>query len=152
MKILLFLVIFPLLELYLLIQVGSEIGALTTVLYTIFTAIIGVVLIRKQGLATMMQAQTALANQQAPQEAVINGVLIFVGGVLLFVPGLISDALGFFLLIPPLRQLLVKQSLKGMVLRTHYRNRQGETIIEGEWSEKPPVQPDVLPPGNKSPD
>lgn len=141
---LLFFLLIPLLELYLLIELGSVIGALPTVLLTIGTAIAGIYLIRQQGMATMMQAQHELQAGKPPQEAVINGVLIFIGGVLLFIPGLMTDTLGLLLLIPPVRSVMVRQSLKGMSTRGAYRYRQDEeTIIEGEWTEKenrPPEQ------------
>lgn len=141
MFLLLFLLV-PLIELYVLIQVGGVIGALPTVLLTVATAIGGVWLMRSQGLATMQNAQTAMASGEAPQMALMEGVFIFLGGVLLFVPGLISDALGLLFLIPAVRRGLIRQSLKGYEMRGHYRyrNSQGDTF-EGEWREadtKPP--------------
>jgi UPF0716 protein FxsA len=135
----------PLLELYLLIELGSVIGALPTVLLTIGTAIAGIYLIRQQGMATMVQAQTDLQSGKPPQEAVVNGVLIFIGGVLLFIPGLMTDTLGFLLLIPPVRAAMVRQSLKGMQTRGAYRYRKNdETIIEGEWTEKQERSPEQI--------
>ena len=142
---LLFFLLIPLLELYLLIELGSVIGALPTVLLTIGTAIAGIYLIRQQGMATMVQAQTDLQSGKPPQEAVVNGVLIFIGGVLLFIPGLMTDTLGFLLLIPPVRAAMVRQSLKGMQTRGAYRYRKNdETIIEGEWTEKQERSPEQI--------
>lgn len=142
---LLFFLLIPLLELYLLIELGSVIGALPTVLLTIGTAIAGIYLIRQQGMATMMQAQVDLQSGKPPQEAVINGVLIFIGGVLLFIPGLMTDTLGFLLLIPPVRAAMVRKSLKGMQTRGAYSYRRNdETIIEGEWTEKESRPPEQL--------
>ena len=141
---LLFLLI-PLVELYVLIQVGGVIGALPTVLLTITTAIVGVVLMRTQGLATMQRAQVAMNSGTPPQMELMEGVFIFLGGVFLFVPGLISDALGLLFLIPFVRQFLIKQSLKGTAMRGRYQyqNTQGD-YYEGEWTEAQPKQPRSL--------
>ncbi|MBO1923812.1 FxsA family protein [Thiomicrorhabdus sp. 6S3-12] len=147
MKILLLLfILVPLTELYILIQVGSEIGALPTVLLTIATAIAGVFLMRQQGMATMLEAQSEMASGKPPQEAVIGGVLIFIGGILLFIPGLVTDFLGFVLLIPPVRSYLVRQSMKGMTIRSHghFRYQKDDSIIEGEWTEKEKRRPESL--------
>lgn len=133
----LFLFVIPLIELYVLIQVGEEIGALPTVLLTIATAFFGVVLMRAQGLAVMQKAQLAMASGQPPQMEVMEGVFIFLGGILLFVPGLMTDAIGFLFLMPMVRQFFIKQSLKGMQTRGRYRyqHKQGE-YYEGEWTEQ----------------
>lgn len=135
---LLFLLI-PLIELYVLIQVGSVIGALPTILLTITTAIVGVALMRSQGVATMQNAQASMAVGEVPQLALMEGVFIFLGGVLLFIPGLISDAIGLLFLIPFVRRGLIRQSLKGYQAKGHFRyqNSQGD-YFEGEWSETNP--------------
>ncbi len=141
---LLFLLI-PLIELYVLIQVGGVIGALPTVLLTITTAVIGVALMRSQGMATMHKAQVAMSSGQPPQMEIMEGVFIFLGGVFLFVPGLISDTLGFLFLVPFIRQALIKQALKGTQMRGHYRYQRGQgDYYEGEWSEAEPKQPHSL--------
>jgi len=135
---LLFLLI-PLIELYVLIQVGSVIGALPTILLTVTTAIVGVALMRSQGVATMQNAQASMAVGEVPQLALMEGVFIFLGGVLLFIPGLISDAIGLLFLIPFVRRGLIRQSLKGYQAKGHFRyqNSQGD-YFEGEWSESNP--------------
>lgn len=132
----LFLLIAPLIELYFLIQLGDVIGALPTVLLTIFTAVVGIALMRAQGLAIMQKAQLAMNEGRVPQTEVMEGVFIFLGGVFLFFPGLISDSIGFLFLIPFLRQFLIAQSLKGMASKGkfRYRKQQGD-YYEGEWSE-----------------
>lgn len=141
---LLFLLI-PLIELYVLIQVGAVIGALPTILLTIATALAGVVLMRTQGLATMQRAQTAMNAGTPPQMELMEGVFIFLGGVFLFVPGLISDAIGLLFLVPFVRQFLIKQSLKGTAMRGgfKYQNNRGD-YYEGEWTEAQPKQPRSL--------
>ncbi|MDA3807010.1 MAG: FxsA family protein, partial [Thiomicrorhabdus sp.] len=112
---LLFLLLFiiPLIELYFLIQVGEEIGALPTILLTIFTAMAGIALMRMQGLAIMQKAQISMASGQPPQMEVMEGVFIFLGGIFLFLPGLITDGIGFLFLMPFVRHFLIKLSVNG---------------------------------------
>lgn len=143
MKILfLLLLVIPLVELYFLIQVGDEIGALPTVLLTIFTAMAGIALMRMQGLAIMQKAQAAMASGQAPKEEVMEGVFIFLGGIFLFFPGLISDALGFIFLMPFVRRFLIGQSLKGMQAKNgfQYQGQKGD-YYEGEWTDAVKAKP-----------
>jgi UPF0716 protein FxsA len=147
----LFLLLFvvPLIELYFLIQLGDVIGALPTVLLTIFTAILGVILMRSQGLATLQNAQIEMAAGKSPQTSMLEGVFIFLGGMFLFFPGLISDTIGFLFLIPFVRRFLIKHSLKGFQSQGHYRYQRDDSVYEGEWSEKTPqphkrIETDVL--------
>ena len=137
MKILfLFLFVIPLIELYFLIQVGEEIGALPTVLLTIFTAVAGIALMRMQGLAIMQKAQAAMASGQPPTTEMMEGVFIFLGGIFLFFPGLITDGIGFLFLIPFVRHFFISQSIKGMTSNGRFQYRgQKEAYYEGEWSE-----------------
>ena len=136
----LFLLLFvvPLIELYFLIQLGDVIGALPTVLLTIFTAVVGVILMRSQGVATMQNAQMEMAAGKSPQGSMLEGVFIFLGGVFLFFPGLISDSIGLLFLVPFIRRFLIKQSVKGMNSSGHYRYQRDDSVYEGEWSEKSP--------------
>lgn len=136
MRILIFLLIIPLIELYFLIQVGGVIGALPTVLLTITTAVVGLLLMRSQGLATLQNAQQQMAAGESPEATMFEGVFIFLGGLMLFFPGLISDTIGLLLLVPPIRKFLVKQSAKGMKARGQFRYQQGDQVFEGEWEEK----------------
>lgn len=102
----------PLLELYVLIEVGSEIGALSTVLISIFTAVLGAWLVRIQGISVLFRVQQTLARGEAPALEMFEGALLMMAGVLLLFPGFITDTLGFGLLIPPLRRRLILAWLK----------------------------------------
>jgi len=116
----LFLLLFitvPLLELYTLIEVGSGIGGINTILLCLATAALGGFLVREQGLKTLWNARTELAHGHPPASHMAHGLMIALAGVLLFTPGFITDAVGFALLIPALRRLLIariipKQSTK----------------------------------------
>ncbi len=146
----LLLFIIPLIELYFLIQVGEEIGALPTILLTIFTAVAGIALMRMQGLAIMQKAQLSMASGQPPQMEVMEGVFIFLGGIFLFFPGLITDGIGFLFLMPFIRHFLIKQSVNGMQSRGRFRQKtQQNEYYEGEWSETTPrtsqrIETDVI--------
>lgn len=142
----LFLLLFvvPLIELYFLIQLGNVIGALPTILLTVFTAVLGVFLMRSQGLATMQNAQIEMAAGKSPQSSMLEGVFIFIGGVFLFFPGLVSDAIGLLFLVPFIRRFLIKQSIKGMQTSGRNRYQHQESVYEGEWAEKEPKPNKVL--------
>jgi UPF0716 protein FxsA len=111
----LFLLLFvgaPLVELYLLIEVGSRIGAIPTIALSVFTAVLGGLLVRWQGLTVLFRVQDAVAHEQVPAIELLEGALLLVTGLALLLPGLITDAVGFLLLIPPLRRGLIIAWLK----------------------------------------
>jgi len=97
----------PLLELWLLIEVGSGIGGLSTIALCLLTAALGGFLIRWQGMSTLLDAQKRMAHGEAPIEHGLHGLMIALAGLLLFTPGFITDSLGFLLLFPPFRSLLI---------------------------------------------
>ncbi len=101
----------PLLELYVLIEVGSGIGGLTTILLCLLTAALGGLLIRWQGLNTLIDAQRRMAMGELPADHGFHGLLLALAGLLLFTPGFITDTAGFLLLIPALRRLLIRRLL-----------------------------------------
>ncbi len=99
----------PLLELWLLIEVGSNIGGLSTIALCLFTAALGGFLIRWQGMSTLIDAQKRMAHGEAPIEHGLHGMMIALAGILLFTPGFITDSLGFLLLFPPFRRFLISR-------------------------------------------
>jgi len=101
----------PLLELWVLIEVGSDIGGLSTIALCLFTAALGGLLIRWQGMSTLIDAQKRIAHGEAPVEHGIHGLMIAFSGVLLFTPGFITDSIGFLLLFPPFRRLIINKLL-----------------------------------------
>jgi UPF0716 protein FxsA len=92
--------IVPLVELYLLIKIGSAIGALNTILIVVATALLGAYLARLEGLRTLRQINHDLSQGVLPAEALVDGLLIFTGGVLLITPGVATDFLALLFLIP----------------------------------------------------
>ena len=106
----------PLIEIYLLIKIGSIVGAGLTVFLVVFTAILGAYLVRAQGFSTLGKVQSQLARAQVPAVEIIEGLFLFVAGALLLTPGFFTDAIGFICLTPPLRRMIIHGMLdKGML-------------------------------------
>ena len=108
----------PLIEIYLLIKVGGLIGAVPTVFLVVFTAVLGVALLRQQGFASLRRVQTMLARGEIPAIEVMEGAVLLVGGVLLLTPGFFTDAIGFLCLIPALRRKLIIWVMRRGVVAT----------------------------------
>ena len=104
MRFVLFL-LFPALELYLLVKVGGLPGALNMVAWVFASALIGMWAVRAQGQSAMQKARAEMEAGRVPQTPFLDGVLLFLGGILLILPGLITDAVGLLLLIPPFRRM-----------------------------------------------
>jgi UPF0716 protein FxsA len=98
----------PLVEIWLLIEVGSVIGAIWTVILVVLTAMIGAALVRAQGLATLSRAQAQLRAGELPAVEMFEGVALIVAGALLLTPGFFTDTVGFTVLVPPLRRWLIR--------------------------------------------
>jgi len=106
---LLLLLIVPLVELVLLIEVGSAIGTLATIGLTLGTAGLGIYLFRLQGAATIQRARKTIEARQVPALEIIEGLTLAVAALLLLVPGFMTDFFGFLLLLPRLRRSLAKR-------------------------------------------
>jgi UPF0716 protein FxsA len=129
----------PLIELYFLIQVGSEIGAFSTIFLTVFTALLGGWMVRKQGFSTIMRVRETMERGEVPALEMMEGSVLLVCGVLLLLPGFITDAVGFIFLIPPLRRWLLSAGLKGAGIMHPVKPgrsaqpQDAKRIIEGEF-------------------
>ncbi len=93
----------PVIELYLLIKVGTVIGGVNTILLVILTGFIGAWLARMEGMNTMMKVRMNLQNNIMPAEELIDALIIFIAGLVLITPGLITDCFGLMLLWPVTR-------------------------------------------------
>ncbi|HBW16590.1 MAG TPA: exlusion protein FxsA [Desulfovibrio sp.] len=107
----------PFLELYLLVQVGTVIGAAPTILLVILTAVVGAWLARTQGLGVMARVQNDLARGIMPGQALIDGFCILLAGLLLLTPGFLTDVVGLLLLLPPFRALLASRLQRHFAVR-----------------------------------
>lgn len=110
--ILLLFIVVPLVELYILIEVGQRIGALSTIGLCILTALIGGALLRQQGFETLTRARVNVDRGHLPALELFEGVALAVGGLLLLTPGFATDVFGFLCLIPFTRRLLVASALR----------------------------------------
>jgi UPF0716 protein FxsA len=99
-------VIVPILEIYVIIQVGQTIGALWTIALLIVDSIIGSLLMKSQGRAAWRRFQLAVSEGRVPAREVLDGVLVIFGGAFLLTPGFLSDIVGALLLLPPTRAVL----------------------------------------------
>ena len=104
--ILLFIILFPILEIYLFIKIGSQIGAFNTILLIFVTAIIGVYYAKYEGLNTVRSAFLQIFKNQVPAYEIISGAAIAFAAILLIVPGFATDFLGFLIIFPITRKLI----------------------------------------------
>lgn len=98
--------ILPIVELWLLIRVGSVIGALQTIALTLLISAFGAALAKAQGILVIREFNAALARGEMPADPMFDGLLVFAGGALLLTPGFITDTVGLLMLFPPTRKLL----------------------------------------------
>ena len=124
----LFLIV-PLFEIYLLVQVGSVIGAGWTVFLVVLTAVLGVWLLRVQGISTLMRAQRRLQDNEMPAQEMLEGMGLVIAGALLLTPGFFTDVIGFLLLFPPGRVWLIRRIASRLVIS---RNIRGNSMRSGE--------------------
>ncbi|HEU4979153.1 MAG TPA: FxsA family protein [Solirubrobacteraceae bacterium] len=115
----------PILEIYVIIQVGEAIGVLWTIVLLVADSVLGSMLMRSQGRAAWRRFNAAIARGRPPAREALDGVLVVFGGALLLAPGFVTDGLGVVLLLPPtravVRRLLVRSLLRRGRLATSYR-------------------------------
>jgi UPF0716 protein FxsA len=137
MRLLLMFLVIPLLEIWLLIHVGGYIGAAPTVALVVLTAVVGVTVIRLQGLSTLTRANARIRAGEVPAQEMGEGLILAVAGLLLLTPGFATDAVGFACLIPPVRRRLLAPWLRKFSRAHHWppgsgSSRSGQTL-EGEY-------------------
>ncbi len=132
MNTLLLIIIFvPLIEIYLFIQIGGQIGAFNTILIIMLTAVIGIFFVRIQGLSTLKSGAAQIYNNQIPIYELISGAALAIAAVLLIIPGFATDTVGFLLVIPFTRNLIFKYFGK------KYKKKEvKDDLIEGEYEDK----------------
>ena len=132
----------PVIEIYVLIQVGHEIGALWTIVLLFAIAALGSALLRLQGLATLAQVQAALARGELPTEALLEGLVLLLAGVLMVTPGFVTDIAGFLFLLPALRRGIARALGAGLMMRVQRGAGMGQAgprathtdkVLEGDY-------------------
>jgi UPF0716 protein FxsA len=115
----------PAIELFLIIKVGQTFGAFNTILFIIFTGVVGAFYTRQQGFVVFSNIQRKMHQGDLPGDDLINGAMLLVGGALLITPGFVTDFLGFSLIFPPIREAIKAVVRKQM----EKKMRQGEVTI-----------------------
>jgi UPF0716 protein FxsA len=129
LKLFLLILLLPLVELWLLIEIGRTIGSVPTILLVLGTALLGAALVRSQGFHILSQIRVELERGIIPGERLFDGLCVLLGGLLLFTPGLITDLVGFLLLIPRTRRwfkTLLRRYLRRMLQR-------GDLLLWWRW-------------------
>jgi len=123
----------PILEITLMIKIGQQIGAFITVLIIFFTAVVGIYYAKIEGINTIKLGMTNIYKNKIPFYEILSGASIAIGAVMLILPGFISDTIGFLMLIPFTRKILINFWLKNK-----YKNntRDGAEVIDAEIIEE----------------
>lgn len=138
------LIVVPILEIYLLFQVGGIIGAGWTILIVIGTAIIGASLLRQQGLATWTRLNKSMAQGQLPPTILVEGIFLLLSGAFLLTPGFFTDGIGFLFLMPPVRKLLAASILRRGVFMAAGMNATYTSQTTQSSSQKHSVENNVI--------
>tara|TARA_B110000495_G_C22887728_1_gene517723 strand:- start:283 stop:738 length:456 start_codon:yes stop_codon:yes gene_type:complete len=141
----------------LLFEVADNIGGLTTLGLVVLTAVIGIQILKQQGLSTFSRANQRINSGELPAQEIIEGIFLAVGGAFLLTPGFITDTLGFMFLIGPIRRFFVRALIKSGKLAILQSDGQGQfsftqnqarsssevgSVFEGEFKREEPIQPD----------
>ena len=129
--ILLLIILVPIIEIYLLIKIGSQIGAITTIFMIFMTAIIGVYYAKYEGLNTLKSGFTQLSKNETPAYEVISGAAIAFAALLLIIPGFATDTLGFLLIFPPSRRFIFNRFAKKFKPSENKKNN----FIDGDFED-----------------
>lgn len=130
-SILLAIILVPIIEIYLLIKIGSQIGALTTILLIFTTAIVGIYYAKYEGLNTLRSGFIQLSKNEAPAYEIISGAAIAFAALLLIIPGFATDVIGFLLIFPISRSFVFNLFFK----RFKKKKKEKNNFIEGEFED-----------------
>ena len=127
----LLIILIPIIEIYLFIKIGSQIGAITTILLIISTAVIGVYYAKYEGLNTLKSGFIQLSKNKTPAYEVLSGAAIAIAALLLIIPGFATDIIGFLIIFPITRKLLFSKFIK----KINKKSREKKDFIEGEFED-----------------
>ena len=130
-SILLSIILIPVIEIYLFIKIGSQIGAITTILLIFTTAIVGVYYAKYEGLNTLKSGFLQLSKNEAPAYEIISGAAIAIAALLLIVPGFATDILGFLIIFPITRKFIFNKFAKKIKSKKSEKNN----FIDGEFED-----------------
>ena len=130
-SILLSIILIPIIEIYLLIKIGTQIGAATTIILIFTTAVVGVYYAKYEGLNTLKSGFSQLSKNETPAYEVISGAAIAFGALLLIIPGFATDIMGFLIIFPITRKFLFNIFSKKFTKRQEKKNN----FIDGEFED-----------------
>ena len=119
----------PLVEIYLLIHIGSVFGLFTSIALVFFTGLLGAYLARIQGIKTLFKIQESIKEGRMPSGELLEALLIVAAGIVLLTPGFLTDTIGFLLLLPNIREI-VKSWVQSKIKNQYMSERPEDTIIE----------------------
>ena len=129
--VLLAVILIPIVEIYLFIKIGSQIGAFSTIFLVFFTAVVGVYYARYEGINTLRSGMMQIIKNQIPAHELISGAAIAFAAVLLIIPGFATDLIGFLLIIPITRKLILGRLNK----KFENEDTKKSNFIEGEFED-----------------
>ena len=127
--VILFIIGIPLIEIYLMIKVGGVIGAFNTIFLIFFTAAAGIFFARLEGFRALRSGFQQLVKNEVPIYEIISGAVLAFAALLLIIPGFLTDLVGFLLIIPFTRKMLIKN------ISSKYKNKVDENIVVGDYEE-----------------
>jgi UPF0716 protein FxsA len=130
-SIFLLIILIPIIEIYLFIKIGAQIGAITTILLIFVTAIVGVYYAKYEGLNTLKSGFKQLSKNQSPTYEMISGAAIAIAALLLIIPGFATDAFGFLIIFPITRRIIFDKFAKRLKPKESKRNN----FIDGEFED-----------------
>ena len=128
-RFLLLLITIPVLEIYLFIKIGSQIGALTTILLIFLTAFFGIIYARYEGFNTLKAGMSQLVKNELPVYEIVSGAALAFAALLLILPGFATDILGLFIIFPPTRKIIFRN------VPTKKKSNNNKDFIDGEFED-----------------
>ena len=130
-SLLIFIILIPIIEIYLFIHIGTIIGAISTIFLIFVTAIIGIYYAKYEGLNTLRSGFNQISKNRTPTYEVLSGAAIALGAILLIVPGFLTDSLGFLTIFPITRKIIFYKIIK----RFKKENNNNNDYVDGEFEE-----------------
>jgi len=113
-------IIIPIVEIVIFISIGSEIGVLNTISIILFTALVGIFLIRRRGISLLFNAQKNMSQGIMPTEEIKGGIFLLISGLLLITPGFFTDCIGFSMFFKPIQNFITIKAKEYFQSRTRY--------------------------------
>ena len=130
-SLLLLIILIPILEIYLFIKIGAQIGAITTIILTFVTAIVGIYYAKYEGLNTLKSGFAQLSRNETPKYEMVSGAAIAIAALLLIIPGFATDIIGFLIIFPTTRKFFFNNFFK----KFNSKNTKKNNFIDGEFED-----------------